>query len=87
MAKSVQKKSPVESAIQSKIIKRYEKEGYLVVKINLCSKPGFPDLMLLKDGKASFIEVKRPGESPRPLQMFRIQELRDAGFICEVLTE
>lgn len=77
----------LESQIQRKIIERYKKQGYIVVKIGLCNLTGFPDLMLLKDGKASFIEVKRPGETPRPLQMFRMQELRDAGFICEVLTE
>ena len=78
---------PLESAIQRKIIKRYEDEGYLVVKISLCNKSGFPDLMLLKDGKATFVEVKRPGQTPRPLQEYRLKELRDAGFDAFVLTE
>lgn len=78
---------PLESEIQHKIIKRYEADGYIVVKITLCSKPGFPDLMLLKDGKASFVEVKRPGEKPRPLQVHRLKELRRAGFDAIVLTE
>lgn len=76
-----------ESAIQRKIIERYEAHGYIAVKINLCSKPGFPDLMMLKDGKAVFIEVKRPGKRPRPLQRYRIDELRKAGFVAIVLTE
>ncbi len=79
--------SPLESAIQRKIIKRYEAEGYLAVKIGLCSKPGFPDIMLLKDGVASFVEVKRPGEKPRPLQEFRIDELRRAGFDVKILSK
>lgn len=77
----------LESAIQRKIIKRYEDDGYLVVKIGLCNKGGFPDLMLLKNGKASFVEVKRPGQKPRPLQEYRLRELRDAGFDAFVLTE
>lgn len=80
-------KVPLESAIQRKIVKRYEEQGYLVVKITLCNKSGFPDLMLLKDGKASFIEVKRPGCKPRELQQYRINELRNAGFDVDVLTE
>lgn len=79
--------NPLESAIQRKIIKRYEDDGYIVVKLGLTSKPGFPDLLLLKDGKASFIEVKRPGCKPRPLQEYRINELRNAGFDVDVLTE
>ena len=57
------KTDPLESAIQRKIIKRYEDDGYLVVKIGLCNKGGFPDLMLLKDGKASFVEVNDPDKS------------------------
>lgn len=59
----------------------------MVVKILLCNKGGFPDLMLLKDGKASFVEVKRPGGKPRPLQEYRIGQLREAGFDVRVLSE
>ena len=77
----------LESVIQRNIIKRYEEDGYIVVKIGLCNKGGFPDLMLLKDGKASFVEVKRPGKKPQPLQEYRLKELRDAGFEAFVLTE
>lgn len=79
--------SALESRIQARIIKRYEGMGYMVVKVLLCNKNGFPDLMLLKDGKVSFVEVKRPGEKPRPLQEYRIRELRDMGFDVEVLYE
>lgn len=79
-------KLPLESQIQRKLIKQYESEGYMVVKINLCNKPGFPDLMLLKAGVASFIEVKRAGQNPRPLQMFRIQQLRERGFEVNVIS-
>ena len=81
------KTDPLESTIQRKIIKRYEAEGYLVVKLSLTNKNGFPDLMMLKDGKALFVEVKRPGQKPRPLQEYRLKELRDAGFDAIVLTE
>lgn len=80
-------KHELESAIQARIIKRYEAEGYLVVKLSLTNKNGFPDLMLLKDGKATFVEVKRPGQKPRPLQEYRIKELHNAGFEAFVVTE
>lgn len=77
----------LESKIQARIIKRLEAQGYYVVKLILTNKPGIPDLLLLKDGKASFIEVKRPGEKPRILQQYRMNELRGFGFECNVLTE
>lgn len=78
---------PLESVVQSRIIKRYEAQGWFVVKLVLTSKPGIPDLLCLKDGKVIFIEVKRPGEKPRPLQDYRINELRGMGFDVQVLTK
>ena len=74
----------LESKIQAGIIKRLEAQGYYVVKLGITNKPGIPDLLVLKNGKASFIEVKRPGEEPRPLQEYRIKELKKLGFECEV---
>lgn len=76
---------PLESVVQRKIIAHYEALGYIVVKISLCNINGFPDLMLLKNGVARFIEVKRPGGKPRPLQLYRHQQLRDAGFRVDVI--
>lgn len=77
----------LEIKIQARIIKRLEAEGYYVVKLILTNKPGIPDLLCLKNGKASFIEVKRPEEKPRPLQEYRMNELRNLGFECEVRKE
>jgi Holliday junction resolvase len=77
----------LESKVQEKIVKRYKKEGWTVVKIILCSLSGFPDLMCLRDGMALFIEVKRPGERPRPLQIFVHDMLRRCGFEVLVLDE
>ena len=61
-----------------------EVQGYYVVKLILTNKPGIPDLLFLKNGKAFFIEIKRPGEKPCPLQDYRINELKKMGFRCEV---
>ncbi|MEG1659460.1 MAG: VRR-NUC domain-containing protein [Bacteroides sp.] len=77
----------LESKIQARIIKRLESEGYYVVKLILTNKNGIPDLLLLKDGVTSFVEVKRPGEKPRPLQEYRMRELTELGFKCEVWKE
>ena len=74
----------LESEIQRALIRKYEREGYMVVKLILTNKPGIPDLLLLKDGVASFVEVKRPKGKPRPLQEYRIAELQRIGFQVSV---
>lgn len=83
----MRKNKPLESLIQSRIIKRLEKDGWMVIKLGLTNMPGIPDLLALKDGRARFIEVKRPGEKPRPLQEYRHRQLRENGFDVEVMDE
>ena len=47
---------------------------------------GMPDrLVILPDGKCGFVEVKRRGEKPRPLQQMRHGMLRRLGFKVYVL--
>jgi len=75
----------LESKIQAANIKRLEKDGYYVVKIITCNKNGFPDIMALKDGKASFIEFKKTGKKLRPLQEFRANELKRQGFEVKLI--
>ncbi len=46
---------------------------------------GTPDLLAIKDGKATFIEVKRDLKSkPTALQMHKMEELRGYGSKCFV---
>jgi Holliday junction resolvase len=79
--------SKLEKEVQSEIVKRYKADGYLVIKISLCNMAGFPDLMALKNGQATFIEVKRKGEKPRALQRFVHEILREKGFEVLILDE
>ncbi len=74
-----------ETQIQAKIIDRYEKDGYMVVKLIQTSKNGIPDLLLLKDGIASFIEVKTETGRLSELQKYRIKQLEEKGFKVEVV--
>lgn len=79
------KERPLESKIQHNFIKKLQDEGWLPVKLTLTNLPGMPDIMALKDGKVKFYEIKRPGEKPRPLQKYRIKQLRDLGFEVDVI--
>ncbi len=70
-----------EQQIQTKLIKQLESEGYYVIKLIMTNKNGIPDLLALpKDCSAFFVEVKRPGHKPRPLQVYRIKELKSHGI-------
>lgn len=71
-----------ESEIQSQLIAKYESLGYFVVKLITTNKAGIPDLMLIKDGRVSFIEVKAPGQHRNVLQKHRAHELQSYG--CNV---
>ena len=65
---------------QSKVIKEYKEKGYMVLNIIRLSENGFPDLMCLKDSKVVFIECKTGGDTLKPLQRYRIDQLREMGF-------
>lgn len=74
----------LEQARQKKISDRLKKEGWTVVKLIKTTMNGIPDLMALRNGETLFIEVKQPKGVLKPLQEFRIQELKDQGFRVEV---
>ena len=47
---------------------------------------GVPDrIAMLPGGKIGFIEVKAPGERPRPLQLSRHRRIRSLGFKVYVI--
>jgi hypothetical protein len=64
---------------QAKFIKKMEEQGYLVLKTIRLNITGMPDLILLKDGKTTFVELKKGNDTLKDLQKFRIDELRKKG--------
>ena len=69
-----------EQKIQYKLIKDLEAKGYYVIKLSVTNKPGIPDLIAIpKNSDAEFYEVKMPGKKPRPLQEYRIKEIKKHG--------
>ena len=68
------------SSFQTKIIKEYEAEGWYVVNLIKTNKNGIPDLLCIKAGhKPIFIECKEKLDTLKPLQAFRIKELKNYG--------
>jgi Holliday junction resolvase len=74
-----------EQQIQSKRIKQLEAEGYYVIKIIKANKNGLPDILALHPDKGVlFSEVKTPEGKLSKLQEYRLKELQEYGFRCEV---
>lgn len=46
---------------------------------------GYPDLMIIDDEGARFVEIKTDGDQLRRNQLTRIRQLRDAGFRADVV--
>ncbi len=49
------------------------------------SRYGYPDLMIVDDDGARFIEIKTDGDQLRQNQLLRQQQLREAGFRADVV--
>ena len=75
-----------EKAIEHHLVMETEKAGGKAVKLVSPSFAGMPDrLILLAVGKMGFVEVKAPGQKPRPLQLKRHAMLRRLGYKVFVL--
>lgn len=75
-----------ENVIEHHLVMETEKAGGKAVKFVSPSFAGMPDrLILLADGKMGFVEVKAPGQKPRPLQLKRHAMLRRLGYQVFVL--
>jgi Holliday junction resolvase len=74
----------MESKIQTKIKKKLEAEGWLVIKLIRTSVNGIPDILALKNSKAIFIEVKQPTGKISEVQKLRIKQLQEQGFEVKI---
>lgn len=75
-----------EKVIEQKLVKAVKAAGGIAPKLVSPGFDGRPDRMvLMPGGRTGFVEVKAPGEKPRPLQNSRHRLLRRLGFRVYVL--
>ena len=75
-----------EKSIEQKLARATKGRGGICPKLVSPGFDGMPDrLVLLPQGEMGFVEVKAPGERPRPLQAVRHRLLRRLGFKVYVL--
>lgn len=77
----------LESQIKRECTKQLEKSGWLVIHLIQTSQNGIPDTLILRNKQSYFIEFKRPGGKPRPLQSYRIRKLQDQGFETLIVSD
>jgi hypothetical protein len=77
-----------ERELERKLVSKIKSMGGMCPKFVSPGLDGMPDrLVLLPDGKFSFVEVKKPGKVPRKLQLKRHEQLRRLGFKVFVLDD
>jgi hypothetical protein len=72
-----------EKDIQSKVVDYARKAGCIARKLDFGQ--GWPDYLFLFNGQVLFIEFKRPGEKPKPLQLHVHKLLESHGFVVQVV--
>lgn len=77
-----------EREIEKKFTDTVKKRGGIASKFVSPGFDGMPDrIVLFPKGKMAFVEVKAPGEQPRPLQIKRMEMLKSLGFLVFVLND
>ena len=75
-----------ESTVEHRLVSEAKKRGGIALKFVSPGIDGVPDrLVLLPHGKFAFVEVKAPGRTLRPLQVRRIGQLRELGYLAYCL--
>lgn len=77
-----------EKTIEQRLVSEVKKHGGICPKWVAPGYDGMPDRIVLLPGrKFGFVEVKAPGEKPRPLQLSRHRMLHKLGFPVYVLDD
>lgn len=70
-----------EKVVERKLVEKVKAMGGLALKFVSPGFNGVPDrIILLKNGRIAFAEIKAPGEKMRPLQVRRKTQLEGLGF-------
>jgi Holliday junction resolvase len=81
LARLEQLKIKLEKGVERKLVRGIRNQGGMCRKFISPGWAGAPDrIVLLPGGRMYFVEMKRPGEEPEPLQQHRIEELQALGF-------
>ena len=77
-----------EKKLEQKLVKAVRDIDGLALKFVSPGCDGVPDrLILIAYGKIAFVEVKAKGKKPRPIQIRRIKQIENLGFLVFILDD
>ena len=77
-----------EKKLEQKLVKAVRDIGGLALKFVSPGCDGVPArLILIAYGKVAFVEVKAKGKKPRPIQIRRINQIKNLGFLVFILDD
>ena len=74
-----------ENYVEEYLRKKSRERGYLCFKFAPCGINGIPDRIVIGNGYTVFVELKAPGEKPRPNQLAMHRIMRKAGAEVRVI--
>lgn len=74
----------MEAEIERYLRRKVEGMGGLCLKF-VSSVSGVPDRIIVYNSLTIFVELKAPGQKPRPLQIRMIEKLKKSGARVEVI--
>lgn len=70
-----------EKEIEKQLVSALKSVGCHALKFIPLHLVGMPDrLILIPGGRVAWVELKSPGKTPRPIQVYRIDKLTQMGF-------
>lgn len=75
----------LEHQVEQTLVREVRKHGGIAPKFTSPGTAGMPDrIVILPNGKICFVELKAPGQKPRPIQTRQMDRLTQLG--CMVRT-
>ena len=75
-----------EKEIEKRLVDVVKNKGGLCLKLASPGTIGVPDrIIIYPNSVVGFAELKRPGEAPRPIQQYWLEQLQRMGLPAEVI--
>ena len=76
----------LERDVEKALVREVRKAGGIAPKLTSPGTAGMPDrLIILPEGKVCFVELKAPGQKPRPLQIRQMDRLTQLGCMVRII--
>ena len=76
----------LERDVEKALVRAIKNAGGIAPKLTSPGTAGMPDrLIILPKGKVCFVELKAPGQKPRPIQVRQMARLTQLGCMVHVI--